>query len=99
MQHLTTAIEDTNTVDVLAADWTGQKRVSVKGLAKDATIGEAVRGLLAKMGLVDRGVDGKPMAYQARLERDGRQLQGSELVGDALVDGDEISLQPRINAA
>jgi hypothetical protein len=32
------------------------------------------------------------------LEREGRHLNGSETVGDALMEGDELTLTPNIDA-
>ena len=38
------------------------------------------------------------ITYQARLDRDGRHLHSSEVVGDALMPNDRVVLQPEINA-
>jgi hypothetical protein len=43
-------------------------------------------------------VRGQPIVYTARLNREGRQLNASERVGDALVEQDEIVLAPSIDA-
>jgi hypothetical protein len=93
MGHTATA-----TLDVLARDVTGQKRFRLTGIPAHASVGELVRGALARMGLGSRDHEGHELEYRARLERDGRQLHGSEQVGDALRPDDEIVLTPRIHA-
>jgi len=70
----------------------------VSDVSSDSTVRELVQGLLARMRLVDKDVEGRPIEYRARLEREGRHLHDSELVGDALLPDDEIVLQPKINA-
>jgi hypothetical protein len=50
------------------------------------------------MGLGSRDRDGRALDYRARLEREGRQLHGSELAGEVLKPDDEIVLTPRIQA-
>ena len=67
-------------------------------MSADSTVGELVQGLLAQMHLPPNDVEGRPLTYQARLERDGRALHSSEAVGDALQNEDKIVLQPSIQA-
>ncbi len=86
------------TMDLTATDVSGHKRVSVRGVSGEATVRELVNGLLAKMGLGQRDVSGQPIQYRALLEREGRHLFDSEIVGDALDPDDKITLQPKINA-
>ena len=81
-----------------AQDVTGQKKVKVSSVPAEATVRELVHGLLARMGLVRQDLAGQPLEYRARLEREGRHLNDSELVSDALQPDDEIVLQPKINA-
>jgi hypothetical protein len=81
-----------------ASDVSGQKTVRASAVPGDATVGELVQGLLAKMGLSRHDVEGRPLDYNARLEREGRHLNRSEIVGDALKEGDEIVLTPNIDA-
>jgi hypothetical protein len=81
-----------------ASDVTGQKTMRVSSVPRGATIGELVRGLLARMGLVQSDARGQALAYRARLEREGRHLNESELVDDALRPDDRITLHPHINA-
>ena len=58
----------------------------------------SVQGLLAKMGLARIDAEGRPLQYYARLDREGRHLNGSELIGDSLQDDDELTLTPNIEA-
>jgi hypothetical protein len=87
------------TLDIRARDVTGQKRFHVDAVPREASVGELVKSLLARMQLIDRDQQGRPLQYSARLDREGRQLHGSELIGDALKEHDEIVLAPRIQAA
>ena len=81
-----------------ASDATGQKAVDVVDVPPDATVGEMINGLLPRLDLPQTNLEGAPLSYQARLEREGRHLHQSERVGDALKPGDEISLHPNIDA-
>ena len=42
--------------------------------------------------------EGRPLAYRARLDREGRQLHESERIGDSLRTDDEIVITPHIQA-
>jgi hypothetical protein len=89
------------TVDTLAltaSDVTGQKVARATSVPSDSTIGELVKSLLGRMGLVQQDASGQPLTYRARLEREGRNLHGSELVRDALRNEDELVLQPHVTA-
>ena len=86
------------TVDVTARDVTGQKKFRLTAVPKEASVGELVRGALARMGLGSKDHAGQELEYRARLEREGRQLHSSERVGDVLQRDDEIVLTPRIHA-
>ncbi len=87
-----------STLSLRITDFTGQRHARVSSVAPQSTIGELVRSLLSKLGLPESNVEGKPLAYQARLQREGRHVHASELVGQALEDNDEISLTPSIDA-
>ncbi len=80
------------------SDVSGQKLVRARDVQQDSSVGELIRSVLAKMGLPDRSANGEPYSYQARLEREGRHLNRSERVGDALQPHDKITLQPNIDA-
>jgi len=85
-------------IGLQATDVSGQKMVNVKGVPPDSTVGELIQGLLAQMSLPPNDVSGRPLTYHARLEREGRHLHAAERVGDALQTGDQVVLQPNIDA-
>ena len=86
------------TLDVLARDVTGQKKFRLTAVPLHASVGELVRGALARMGLGSKDHTGQELEYRARLDREGRQLHSSERVGDVLRQDDELVLTPRIHA-
>jgi hypothetical protein len=81
-----------------ASDVSGQKLVDVREVPTDASVGELIQGLLGQMNLPENDVEGRPLTYHARLDREGRHLHASERVGDALQQGDRVVLQPNIDA-
>ena len=85
-------------VPIRVSDVTGQKVVDVSDVPTDATIGELIEGLLPRMSMPRNDNGGRLLAYQARLDREGRHLHTSEVVGDALMPHDRLVLQPEINA-
>ena len=86
------------TIELSASDVSGQKTATVSEVPPDSTVGELIQGLLAQMRLPRNDVEGRPLVYQARLEREGRHLNNAEMVGDALVQEDHVVLQPNIDA-
>jgi hypothetical protein len=80
------------------SDVSGQKVYSVANAPADGTVGELVHEMLGKMNLPRNDASGAPLSYQARLEREGRHLNASERIGDALEVGDRLTLQPNIDA-
>ena len=86
------------TMGFRVSDVSGQNAVRASGVPRSSTVSEMLDGLLAKMGLARIDSEGRPLNYQARLEREGRHLHGSERVGDALQEDDELTLAPNIDA-
>jgi len=86
------------TLDISATDVTGQNEVRVNSLDREMTVGELLEALVPRMRLPQHGNGGRPLAYHARLEREGRHLHATEVVGDALQSSDRIMLQPTIEA-
>jgi len=80
------------------SDVTGQKTATVSDVPADASIGEIVEQLLSELNLTRNDTSGRPLTYQARLDREGRHLQSSERAGEALQSGDRLVLQPNIDA-
>ena len=90
-----TAVMDAN---FEVSDVSGQKLVNVSNVPTDATIGELILGLLARMRLPVNDAGGRPLSYHARLDREGRHLQGTERVAEAVQTGDRVVLQPNVDA-
>ena len=91
----TALLED---IGLEVSDVSGQKIFRVPKAPPDATVGELVNSLLPRMSLPVNDTNGQPLAYQARLEREGRHLNAAERIGDALAPGDKLMLQPNIDA-
>ncbi|MGA2173520.1 MAG: hypothetical protein ABSH38_00915 [Verrucomicrobiota bacterium] len=87
-------------LDILASDVTGQTVVNVGIDAGDRemSVGELLDGLVPRMKLPRLGNGGRPLTYHARLEREGRHLHATEVVGEALQPKDRIMIQPTIEA-
>lgn len=85
-------------IGIEVSDVSGQKRALVSELPADATVGELVSGLLEHMELPQNDVSGRPLTYRARLDREGRHLHASEMASDVLEPGDQVVLQPDIEA-
>lgn len=93
------AVHPRSTVRLRASDVSRQRHVCVENVACDATVGELVQGLLSDgLRLPQKDTEGRPLTYRARLEREGRHLQATEIVGDTLQDEDEIVIQLHITA-
>ena len=90
---MATTMEGAKSVSVSARDVSGQKRATA-AVPLDATVGELARGLIDQMRLPHTDVEGRPMSYHVRLDRQGRHLHPAETVGDVLQDDDQIVLQP-----
>ena len=80
------------------SDITGQKVLAVSNVADEITIGELIQELLGRMRLPSNDAAGRPLSYHARLDREGRHLQGAERVRESLKPGDRIVLQPNVDA-
>ena len=80
------------------SDVSGQKVFSVSNAPATNTVGELVHEMIGKMNLPRNDASGAPLNYQARSEREGRHLNASEVIGDALKSGDRLTLQPNIDA-
>ncbi len=85
-------------LDLYASDASGQRRFSVSNFPRTARIRDLVKSLIPQMGLSSNDTAGRPLAYQAFSRREHCHLRGSDTVGKALQDGDEISLLPDIQA-
>jgi hypothetical protein len=88
----------TATVDLKVRDATGQRAHQIRNLDGGTTVGELVDGLVDRLGLSANDANGAAQVFHAFGLREGRHLHASERVGDALQDGDELMLQPDVQA-
>ncbi len=79
-------------------DVTGQKAKLVSGIQPDTTVGELIDGVLVRMKLPETDSEGRPISYFGRLEREGRHLHRTEIIGDAVQTDDRITLLPNVEA-
>jgi hypothetical protein len=87
-------------LDILASDVTGQTVVNVGIDAGDRemSVGELLDAIVPRMKLPRLGNGGRPLTYHARLDREGRHLHATEVVGEVLRPQDRIMIQPTIEA-
>ena len=85
-------------LDLYASDASGQRKFSISNFPRTARIRDLVKSLIPQMGLSSNDTAGRPLDYQAFSRRENCHLRGSDTVGEALLDGDEISLLPDIQA-
>jgi hypothetical protein len=86
------------TLEITDVSKTKRKAISIKDAPSDSTVGELIEGMLPGMNLPGTDVAGRPLVYHARLEREGRHLHGSERIAEAVRPGDELVLQPNVDA-
>lgn len=86
-----------NELRLRASDVTGQRQINER-IPLEATVGELVQTFVGRMGLNDKDKQGNPFVYRARLEREGRHLNASEIVGDVLREDDRLTLHPNVDA-
>ena len=86
-------------IALVVTDVSKQRTAKVRDVPAEASIGELVQELLESMHFPAEDPSGRPLSYRARLDREGRHLNSSERVGTALRTGDELILQPSVDAA
>jgi hypothetical protein len=92
---MTQAVAETLAIDV--ADMTG-RRFHSDDVPRNATIGEALKRFLPRLGLSLKDREGNPQTFRIRRDRDGRNLFSSERVADALEPGDSVTVERWIQA-
>ena len=80
------------------SDVSKQKMATINDVPAEATVGELVKGLLDELKLPRNDREGRSLSYHALLQREGRHLNATERIGTALIDGDELTLQPNVDA-
>ena len=91
-------IQLANIGQITASDPSGQRHVRVEDVPADSTIGELVEQLANSLMINRLDTRGRPIAIQARLEREGRHLHRSERAQDCLKPGDHLVMHPKIMA-
>ena len=86
----------TSKVTVEIGDMTGQRNL-LSEIPAEASWGEALSAILSQMSLPPNDT-GTNEVWTGRLEREGRHIHASEIVGDALQEGDRVVLQRDIQA-
>ena len=81
-----------------AADVYAQKEATYNSAPAEATVREMVDSAVMDLQLPRHDAHGQPLVYYARLEREGRQLNGGERLGDALRSGDRLVIVHQIQA-
>jgi len=82
---------------LFASDAFGQRKYAIN-FSRAGKVGDLIKALVPQMGLSSNDANGRPVEYQAFSKRDSCHLRGSETVGEALREGDEVSLLPDIQA-
>ena len=88
----------TQTLSLRASDVSGQKTARIRNCPKDASVRELVEAVMHKLDLPKNDSSGAAVMYQARLDRAGRSLHESEIVGEVLKPEDRIVLTPNVDA-
>lgn len=88
------------TMKIRASDVSGQKcsEIKIMGESLKATVGELIDDIVPRMNLPRNDSNGRPLNYQALLEREGRHLNSTELIEEVLRPEDELVLNPEIQA-
>ena len=90
-------MSNSQTITLRVQDVSGQREIEMPEVRTDSSWAEVMRSALN--ALPHNTPAGNDTTWSARLDREGRSLHyGSEIVGDALVDGDRVVLQPEIAA-
>ncbi len=86
-------------IELTASSVSRQKRVTLKGVPTDRTVGELLDGVLIKrLQLPRKDSEGRNVNFTLRRERDGVEVRRSDTIGESLRHGDHIVVQPKINA-
>lgn len=91
-----TATMEKKTIDVTVDDFTGQVRRKVRHVPKEATVGDLLGSLVSELRLPINDSQGRPVSYAARLR--GESLAESDIVGEAIQEGDEVTLTQNVTA-
>lgn len=91
MEEIETTRSETITLNV--RDHSGQREFTASDVPTDASWGEVMESVIASMDLPRNNPDGETV-WGARLDREQRRLNPSEIVADALLDRDTVTMLP-----
>lgn len=85
-------------IPLVVSDATGQKVISAENYPGTDTIGQLIQKMIPKLNLQKNDPSGAPVVYHARSEAQGRSLNASERVLDAVKPHDRLTLRPNVDA-
>ena len=85
------------TISLQVEDMSGQREFRAREVPRDASWGETLQSIVAKMHLPKNNPTGTNV-WRGRLDRESRHLHASEIVGQALQEGDKVVLEPEVRA-
>ena len=83
-------------ITLRVSDVSGQRNVVVRDIPRDASWGQTMQAVLGRMSL-PRNPEVETI-WKGRLEREGRHIHASEIVGEALQNEDHVVLHPEVQA-
>jgi len=86
------------TIDLMVTDLSGQRHLRASDVSRNATVGQMMEDLLARLKIGRHDANGAPLEFRVRLDREARHLHGDERVGDALLPDDQVTLHPSADA-
>jgi hypothetical protein len=84
-------------VSIAVSDMHGARVVNWRA-PSGASVQELIEATQQELGLPRQDLEGRAYTYHARLEREGRHLLATEMLGDVLEPDDHVVLQPHISA-
>lgn len=89
----------TQTMTVNFSHISAQRKFTARNVSPDASFREVRDRVVDEMGLDTNGSNGNGAdAWSGLLLREGRHINPSERIGDAVQDGDQVELAPEIHA-
>jgi hypothetical protein len=84
------------TMSLMVEDFTGQVRHKASGVPRDATLGELIESVAARLRLPANDSQGRPVTYAARAR--GVSLSEGDRVGDVLEENEVVTLTQNVTA-
>lgn len=85
-------------IPLVVSDVTGQKVYSAENYPGTDNVGQLIQKMIPKLNLQKNDPSGAPVVYHARSEMQGRHLNASERVADAVRPHDRLTLRPNVDA-